>query len=363
MTIQLVNNNIILKKIEIYLYNILLVFLKMSDYLAKYLFLFYTFMAMDQQTVPIKIARLGQDLYQLRIQGHTLMLRYRMENAWERSLQFENGPVLPILVQADSEHFAIEIEGVHESVARPRTEIVRAPGPGVIQSIRVKIGDHVKKGDSLLTLEAMKMELAVTAPCDGIVQQVFVVTNTPALRGSSLLQLQTAQPTLPLTEGDADTAFQLWLQQASESMPARHELYVKAVLLGYDVDLETLPSELRSYQQQLSALGVHEAQTQIYDLLTGFAAIKRLFRKHPHPLPEDELDHFATEDHVITYLRTLQKTAVLPDQFLCDLEQALRLYDADTMDEGRYNASFDEAREPFDFLKQNLRKAQLTPHY
>lgn len=288
-------------------------------------------LTLGEQTVPLKIARLGPELYQLRIQGHALMLRYHKESAWERRLQFVNGPLLPVLVHADSESFSIEIEGVQETVGRPHMETVRAPGPGVIQSIRVKTGDRVHKGESLLTLEAMKMELAVTAPCDGLVQQVFVVTNTPALRGSALLQLQTSPSALPLSQADA--AFQPWLQHASESIHGLEGLYLKAVLLGYDVELDVLPSELRSYQQHLATLDIPDAQAAIYDLLRSFTTIKGLFRKHPHPLPEDELEHFASEDHVITYLRTLQKTAALPAKFLTDLEQALRLYIENAADE------------------------------
>ncbi|HET9241116.1 MAG TPA: carboxyl transferase domain-containing protein [Oligoflexus sp.] len=291
-------------------------------------------LSIGQQTVPLKIARLGPDLYQLRLQGYALMLRYHMDSPWERSLQFVNGPLLPILVHADGESFGIEIEGVHETVRRPHIETVRAPGPGVIQSIHVKVGDQVKKGDSLLTLEAMKMELAVTAPCDGRVQQVFVVTNTPALRGSSLLQLQTTPSPLPLAQGEADAAFQPWLQHASESMHGLHGFYLKAVLLGYDVDPDALPLELRSYQQYLATLDIAEAQAEIHELLTSFIAIKRLFRKHPHPLPDDELDHFASEDHLITYLRTPEKTVALPAAFLVDLERALRLYREDGTKDG-----------------------------
>ena len=36
------------------------------------------------------------------------------------------------------------------------------------------VGTKVKKGDKLLTVEAMKMQARIYAPCDGVVEQIFV---------------------------------------------------------------------------------------------------------------------------------------------------------------------------------------------
>ena len=47
-----------------------------------------------------------------------------------------------------------------------------APMPATVVSINVAPGQSVKAGDVLVTLEAMKMELAVTAPHDGRVMAV-----------------------------------------------------------------------------------------------------------------------------------------------------------------------------------------------
>jgi acetyl/propionyl-CoA carboxylase alpha subunit len=49
---------------------------------------------------------------------------------------------------------------------------VRAPMPGSVVSVHVQAGDRVERGDSLLTLTAMKMELVLDAPADGVVAEV-----------------------------------------------------------------------------------------------------------------------------------------------------------------------------------------------
>lgn len=49
---------------------------------------------------------------------------------------------------------------------------VKAPMPGSIVKVNVKVGDSVKQGDVLCVLEAMKMENEILAPQDGTVASV-----------------------------------------------------------------------------------------------------------------------------------------------------------------------------------------------
>ena len=49
---------------------------------------------------------------------------------------------------------------------------VKAPMPGTLIKVNVKVGDSVKKGDVLCVLEAMKMENDIMSPVDGVVATV-----------------------------------------------------------------------------------------------------------------------------------------------------------------------------------------------
>lgn len=53
-------------------------------------------------------------------------------------------------------------------------EVVEAPLQGSVLSINVKPGDTVNTGDTVLVIEAMKLENEVVAAQDGVIQQVFV---------------------------------------------------------------------------------------------------------------------------------------------------------------------------------------------
>ena len=59
--------------------------------------------------------------------------------------------------------------------------------PGMVVSVNVKIGDHVKKGQKLLTVEAMKMESTVYAENDGVIAQVLITPATQIQTGDLLL--------------------------------------------------------------------------------------------------------------------------------------------------------------------------------
>ena len=51
---------------------------------------------------------------------------------------------------------------------------VAAPMPGLVVTVAVKAGQEIKAGDVIVTLEAMKMEMALHAPRDGVVKEILV---------------------------------------------------------------------------------------------------------------------------------------------------------------------------------------------
>ena len=64
---------------------------------------------------------------------------------------------------------------------------VKAPLPGVVLSIPVKVGQSVKAGDTVLLLEAMKMENAIHAGVDGTVKEILVAAGDSVLEGNPLI--------------------------------------------------------------------------------------------------------------------------------------------------------------------------------
>ena len=67
---------------------------------------------------------------------------------------------------------------------------LKAPMPGLVLKINVAEGQAVKKGDSLLILEAMKMENVLKAAGDGVVKTIKVKTKDAVEKGQLLIQIQ-----------------------------------------------------------------------------------------------------------------------------------------------------------------------------
>jgi 3-methylcrotonyl-CoA carboxylase alpha subunit len=61
--------------------------------------------------------------------------------------------------------------------------------PGKIVQVAGKRGDAVKRGDSLMVLEAMKMEHTIAAPADGIVGELLYAAGDLVEEGAELLLL------------------------------------------------------------------------------------------------------------------------------------------------------------------------------
>ena len=67
---------------------------------------------------------------------------------------------------------------------------LKAPMPGVITQVLVASNDHVKKGDVLMTLEAMKMEYSIRAPHDGIILTSYFEAGDQVKVGDELVEFQ-----------------------------------------------------------------------------------------------------------------------------------------------------------------------------
>lgn len=62
---------------------------------------------------------------------------------------------------------------------------------GVVCEVEVKPGDKVEEGDSLLLIEAMKMEIPVLATEDGTVAKILVAEKDAVTEGQPLVVLDT----------------------------------------------------------------------------------------------------------------------------------------------------------------------------
>ncbi|MBD5244119.1 MAG: acetyl-CoA carboxylase biotin carboxyl carrier protein subunit [Barnesiella sp.] len=113
---------------------------------------------------------------------------------------------IPYKVEIDAPQKPVTIVNAPRPAAAPRTESgakviakpaatgsghqVKAPLPGTVLSVAVKVGDTVKASDTVLVLEAMKMENAIHAGRDGKVASISVSPGDAVLEGALLITLE-----------------------------------------------------------------------------------------------------------------------------------------------------------------------------
>ena len=67
---------------------------------------------------------------------------------------------------------------------------VKSPLPGVILDIKCNVGDEVKKGQTIIILEAMKMENSINADKDGKITDINVSKGESVLEGTDLVIIE-----------------------------------------------------------------------------------------------------------------------------------------------------------------------------
>ena len=67
--------------------------------------------------------------------------------------------------------------------------LLHAPMPGQVRTVNVQVGDRVTKGQTLLLLEAMKMEIRIQAPADGTVAEITVKVGDQVEKEQTLIEI------------------------------------------------------------------------------------------------------------------------------------------------------------------------------
>nr|WP_314092500.1 acetyl/propionyl/methylcrotonyl-CoA carboxylase subunit alpha [uncultured Shinella sp.] len=86
--------------------------------------------------------------------------------------------------------FALAEETGHHGEAAAGGDRLVAPMPGLVRIVSTEPGARVAKGDALVTMEAMKMELVLAAPRDGVVATLPVAVGDQVAEGALLLSLE-----------------------------------------------------------------------------------------------------------------------------------------------------------------------------
>ena len=80
------------------------------------------------------------------------------------------------------------------------TTVVKSPLPGSIVKVMVQAGQDIKKGDTLLTMESMKMENVIASEVTGKVKSVLVQPGQNVMQDDKLVEIEVAAAAAPASE-------------------------------------------------------------------------------------------------------------------------------------------------------------------
>lgn len=143
------------------------------------------------RAVPVAVQHTAGGQFTLLVDGQ----RVHAYTAHTRSPQTRTP--LRYVALADRETCVFELEKVTGSESRPRaglaaTGVLTAQMPGQVMQVEAAPGEHVEEGQTLLILEAMKMEIRVAAPFAGTVARLLVAAGDIVERGQLLAEVAPA---------------------------------------------------------------------------------------------------------------------------------------------------------------------------
>lgn len=99
-----------------------------------------------------------------------------------------NGKLYQVAIQ-DVYDLLVQRLGL-SAVAEQKVKDIKAPMPGLVLKIEVEEGAEVHKGDTLVILEAMKMENVIKSPGQGVVKRIEVKQGQAVDKNQLLLEME-----------------------------------------------------------------------------------------------------------------------------------------------------------------------------
>lgn len=133
----------------------------------------------DGKPFTLDVRELGADEFRVHVDGRELTVRLA-----------DDEELAPAIVSTGAAGFSPPVR-LRPASARHSPDLT-APLPGLIVSVDVQPGTRVRRGDALLTLEAMKMRNSIRAPRDGVVAEVLVTEGQSVGFGDVLVRFGAA---------------------------------------------------------------------------------------------------------------------------------------------------------------------------
>ncbi|RME76122.1 MAG: hypothetical protein D6785_14110 [Planctomycetota bacterium] len=261
--------------------------------------------------------------------GKWIEVDYHPTGVFQKTLIYQ-GEKYRVTCSPQKSHYLVEVEGVSYRISKDTGGAALSPMPAIVLSLQKKEGDLVKKGDTLGTLEAMKMEMPFYAPQDGRIKKILVSPNTQVASGEPLIIIE-EEGEAKKEKKEASLPFDF---SSSSKQPKGKEFItyatqeLKRLFLGFDLGakdvkplLEQIPKALEEWKENSPSMLVQSLK----ELLHLYIHTEDIFSGEY--FEENQSETLSPKTHLFLYLTWFQEEGQgLPPIFLDTLKKALFHY-------------------------------------
>ncbi|MDR1624966.1 MAG: biotin/lipoyl-binding protein [Spirochaetia bacterium] len=310
----------------------------------------------------------GENRYSLSLKGGgDFSVRY--VRAQDESYLFAAGKRRHVQINERGDTLQVEIDGIPYEFETESGGMIKAPSPALVLSAPLPAGRAVEKGDVLLTLEAMKMEMIIPSPQAGVVREVRVKAGEQVGAGQVLVVLDTGEKTenpggkKPAGKALAGIDFGSFCGEGKQNEWERLRREFLAVFAGFDRSpaASGLFEELQDFVKANPGF-LDPFRLLVQNALEFFTAIQSLSAA---AAPEAEVQRISSSQELLSHYfkRSVDREKGLPESFVKALSRVFALYaqGKDSSVEDARHLIFHIFRSQADIsLKQRLLLAALS---
>lgn len=314
-----------------------------------------------------QVRYMGGEVYHIRHEGQDLICRYRRGEQESRLILEKKRYNILMVNRAD--RLQCEVDGFPVMLESDSGGAVKSPSPAIVLSVNTELGRKVKKGEILIVLEAMKMEMLVESPGDGVVTEICVSDGAQVTAGQPLVLLDLKdQESGAEEEASQPVSFEAFRVEGEEEWE-----YLLRKLHGVFLGFDYGSSSLKAFRQIFDFAEANEAYKErlvpeLIRILDSFTAVEQLFT--PKELTANSFARPMSYQELLShyFLREKDGEKGLPQDFLADLSRCTGFYHTDEADtavrkQALYHIFQSHARltKKHDILKQILFAMEELP--
>lgn len=146
------------------------------------------FAEVDNEKVSYSIKELNHSKYLLKIKDKFYEAYFWKKSDSEDSVQINNSSI-DLSIRTTLQERAYQLLSASQSNVEQKN-IIKSPMPGLVLKILKNVGDSISKGETVMILEAMKMENEIKSNIDGLITEIHVTEGKPVEKYISLFSLK-----------------------------------------------------------------------------------------------------------------------------------------------------------------------------